>query len=281
MGSEFSATFVGRLVTSLIQRVGPAMLGDNLDLLLKAVLSKLTGARTLSVIQSLVMVYAQLFHSQLDAVLQFLSNVPGPTGNSALHFVMTEWVSKHSNFYGSYETKVSTTALAKVLQHGVSNNDNRLNEIMVQGDQIHSEARVTRSSRRTEQWTQIPLLAKLFKLLVSDINDIIEEAQDEADSGDEDDDDEFEDDSQESDSSLTPNGKGMNLADLLAPAEDYLDEEVEEDDPDCKADPIYSLDMKQYLVTFIREFTVQPYFSHFTPHLNPSEQETIRSILAM
>ena len=51
VGSEFSATFVGRLVTSLIQRVGPAMLGDSLDLLLKAVLSKLTGARTLSVIQ--------------------------------------------------------------------------------------------------------------------------------------------------------------------------------------------------------------------------------------
>ena len=51
VGSEFSATFVGRLVTSLIQRVGPAMLGDSLDRLLKAVLSKLTGARTLSVIQ--------------------------------------------------------------------------------------------------------------------------------------------------------------------------------------------------------------------------------------
>ena len=175
---------------------------------------------------------------------------------------------------------MSTTALAKVLQHGVSSNDNRLNEIMVQGDQIHSETRVTRSSRRNEQWTQVPLLAKLFKLLVNEINNIIEEAHDEV-SDDDDDDDEFEDDSQESDSSLTPNGKGMNLADLLAPAEDYLDEDVEEDDPDCKADPIYSLDMKQYLVTFIREFTAQPYFSHFTPHLNASEQETIKSIVAM
>ena len=174
---------------------------------------------------------------------------------------------------------MSTTALAKVLQHGVSSNDNRLNEIMVQGDQIHSETRVTRSARRNEQWTQVPLLAKLFKLLVNEINNIIEEAHDEV--SDDDDDDEFEDDSQESDSSLTPNGKGMNLADLLAPAEDYLDEDVEEDDPDCKADPIYSLDMKQYLVTFIREFTAQPYFSHFTPHLNAGEQETIKSIVAM
>ena len=106
VGSEFSATFVGRLVTTLIQKIGPNMLGDNLDLLLKAVLSKLMGSRTLSVIQSLIMVYAQLFHTQLEPVLQFLSNVPGPTGNSALHFVMSEWVSKHPNFYGSYETKV-------------------------------------------------------------------------------------------------------------------------------------------------------------------------------
>ena len=40
--------------------------------------------------------------------------------------------------------QVSTAALAKILQHGVSNNDNRLNEIVVQGDQIHSEGRVTR-----------------------------------------------------------------------------------------------------------------------------------------
>jgi hypothetical protein len=49
-GSEFTATFVGRLVTTLIQKTGDR-LGDNLDLLLKAVLSKLRGSETLSVIQ--------------------------------------------------------------------------------------------------------------------------------------------------------------------------------------------------------------------------------------
>ena len=178
--------------------------------------------------------------------------------------------------------QVSTTALAKLLQHGVSNNDNRLNEIVVQGDQIHSETRVTRSSRRQEQWTQVPLLAKLFKLLVNEMNEIIEEVNDEVDSCDEeDDDDEFEDDSQESDCSQTAaNGKGIDLHELLAPAEDYLEED-EEEDPDSKADPIYALDMRQYLVTYIREFSSQPCFTHFSPHLNPSEQETIRTIMAM
>lgn len=49
-GSEFTATFVGRLVTTLIQKTGDR-LGEHLELLLKAVLSKLQGSQTLSVIQ--------------------------------------------------------------------------------------------------------------------------------------------------------------------------------------------------------------------------------------
>ena len=107
VGSEFSATFVGRLVTTLIQQMG-SRLGDQLDMLLKAVLSKLQGAQTLTVAQSLIMVYAQLVHSQLEAVLAFLSSVPGPTGASALQFVLGEWVGKQQQFFGCYESKVSS-----------------------------------------------------------------------------------------------------------------------------------------------------------------------------
>ena len=58
--------------------------------------------------QSLLMVYAQLMHSQLGAVLHFLCSVPGPTGQSALHFVLTEWLSRQHVFYGAYENKVRT-----------------------------------------------------------------------------------------------------------------------------------------------------------------------------
>ena len=64
--------------------------------------------------------------SQLSAVLNFLCSVPGPSGEPALHFVMTEWVVRQHVFYGSYEKKVSIIALAKLLQHGVMNNDTRL-----------------------------------------------------------------------------------------------------------------------------------------------------------
>jgi hypothetical protein len=282
VGSEFSATFVGRLVTCLIQRTGDR-LGDNLDHLLKAVLSKLRGAETLSVIQSLVLVYAQLIHSRLDGVLTFLSSVPGPTGNSALHFVMTEWVTRQHLFYGAYETKVSLTALAKLLQHGVNNNDDRLNEITVKGDQIFSEngRPRTRSAKVAvpDQWTQVPLLAKLLKLMVAELSSMMEAAADddyeEDDSGDE-------YDSQDSDAeNCLNNSGGIDLSKLLDPGRDnngydeFLDDE---EDPDALSDPLYSINLKQYLVSFLTDFIRQPCFQHFTPHLNMMEQKTLQQL---
>ena len=52
--SEFTATFVGRLVSILISKLGQN-LGENLDLMLRAVLSKMQQAETLSVLQVQIM----------------------------------------------------------------------------------------------------------------------------------------------------------------------------------------------------------------------------------
>jgi hypothetical protein len=133
--SEFTATFVGRLITTLIRKAGNS-LGENLDLLLKAVLSKMQRTETPTVMQSLLMIYAHLINSEFDAVLNFLSTVPGPTGESALVFVLTEWMNKQQLFFGNYDRKVATIALCKVLEYGVTHDDSRLNEITVEGDLI-------------------------------------------------------------------------------------------------------------------------------------------------
>lgn len=76
--SESSSAFVGRLVSTLFNRAGSHLGPDNVDLILRAVLSKLQGAGSLVSAQSLIMVYAQLIHTQMEAVLNFLSSVPGP-----------------------------------------------------------------------------------------------------------------------------------------------------------------------------------------------------------
>ena len=56
--------------------------------------------------QSLVMVFAQLINTQIEAVLEFLTNVPDPMGKPALEFVLREWCSRQHLFFGSYERKV-------------------------------------------------------------------------------------------------------------------------------------------------------------------------------
>lgn len=48
--SEFTAAFVGRLVSTLIARAG-SQLADQLDQILRAILSKMQQAETLSVMQ--------------------------------------------------------------------------------------------------------------------------------------------------------------------------------------------------------------------------------------
>ncbi|XP_072419609.1 importin-9 [Chiloscyllium punctatum] len=288
--SEYTAAFVGRLVSTLISKAG-SQLGDNLDQILRAILSKMQQAETLSVMQSLIMVFAHLVHNQLEPLLEFLCSLPGPTGKPALEFVMSEWTSRQPLFYGQYEGKVSTVAMCKLLQHGINTDDKRLRDIMVKGEEIFNadEGIRTRSkaAKNPERWTNIPLLVKLFKLLIGELSSVMEANisrqstaadwhQDEINDMWEDQDD---DDDEEDDDGLA----GQLLSDLLSPGvgvrydDDYYDEDVE-DDPDTLKDPLYQVDLQAYLTDYLRQFAQQPCYTPFSNHLNEKEKRVLRSI---
>ncbi len=103
--SENSCSFIGKLINTVMRYMSHA-LGDNLDLILKAVLSKMQSSKVLLVQQSLIVVFAHLIHAKMDNVLTFLTNIPGPTGRPVLEFLLTEWVSKQNSFVGPYECKI-------------------------------------------------------------------------------------------------------------------------------------------------------------------------------
>uniref|UniRef100_A0A8C2H7K9 Importin 9 n=1 Tax=Cyprinus carpio TaxID=7962 RepID=A0A8C2H7K9_CYPCA len=214
--SEFTAAFVGRMVSTLIARAG-TQLADQLDQILRAILSKMQQAETLSVMQSLIMVFAHLVHSQLDPLLEFLCSLPGPTGKPALEFVMAEWMSRQHLFYGQYEGKVSAVALCKLLQHGLNTNDKRLQDIVVKGEEIFNpdEGICTRSksAKNPQRWTNIPLLVKIFKLIVNELSSVVE-----------------------------ANANRANPADWSQDDDYYEDDD--EDDPDALKDPIYQIDLQ-------------------------------------
>jgi hypothetical protein len=276
--SEFSASLVGKLVTTLIMRTGDR-LGEQLELLLRAVLSKLRSADTLSVIQNLCMVYAHLINTQMEAALNFLDSVPGPTGQSALNFVMTEWVSRQQCFFGVFDRKVSNIALCKLLHHGVSSNDTRLATIEVKGEPIFDpnapqpqQGMMTRSraTKVPEQWTRIPLLVKIFKLLIHELSSYdLEEYEDVTDeSGD----DEVES-TGAGDHLNGGGGKGSLGDDMFFDGETGADL----DDPEIMNDPIYSMELDVYLKEYLKEFSRLGFYPQFTQHLNPQEAKVLEA----
>ncbi|XP_075967131.1 importin-9 [Anarhichas minor] len=286
--SEFTAAFVGRLVSTLISRAG-TQLGEQLDQILRAILSKMQQAETLSVMQSLIMVFAHLVHSQLEPLLEFLCSLPGPTGKPALEFVMTEWMSRQHLFYGQYEGKVSTVALCKLLQHGLNTDDKRLQDIVVKGEEIYSPEDGIRtrskSAKNPERWTNIPLLVKLFKLIINELSTVVEANASRANAADWsqdssgmwEQDEEGGDDEEEEDEGLS----GQLLSDLISSKkydDDYYEDDDDDDDQDAVKDPIYQIDLQAYLTDFLTQFAQQPCYSMFSGHLTTVERHTLESI---
>lgn len=130
MLNEHTATFVGRLVVTIVSKAGN-YLGENVNLLLKAVISKMQLVEALSVTMSLVTTFAHLFVTQMEAVMNFLSSVPGPTGEPAMQFVLSVWLPRQASFYGTYERKISTMALCKIFEYGITSNDSRITTITI------------------------------------------------------------------------------------------------------------------------------------------------------
>lgn len=162
MSNEFTAAFVGRLVITIVSKAGN-YLGENIHLLLKAVISKMQLVESLSVIMSLVVTFAHLVVTQMEAVLNFLSTVPGPTGEPAMQFVLSHWLTRQQMFYGTYERKISTMALCKLFEHGVTTHDARLTSVKIRdlvevaspGAMSKPRTRLSSASMQ-QQWVDVP-----------------------------------------------------------------------------------------------------------------------------
>lgn len=101
---EKAAGSIGKLIITLIMKTGN-LLREQIDVILKSVLSKLQRVSTLPIFWNLIIIFAYLFLTQMDAVINFLLTVPGPEGNSALEFVLTQWCNRLHLFYGYFTDK--------------------------------------------------------------------------------------------------------------------------------------------------------------------------------
>ncbi|CAF0841637.1 unnamed protein product [Rotaria sp. Silwood1] len=302
---ENCCTFIGKLIRGFIREINktnqPSLLGDTLGQILKAVLAKLQSSQVLSVQQSLIVVFAHLIQNNLNDVVNFLTSTPGPQGSSAFDFVMYEWVTKQHLFSGPYDIKVSIIALTGLLEYAMTNNDIRFQTLIVPGDQIiyhqsgQSISHRTRSktSKQPEQWTRVPLVVKLFKILVLELQNQIntrKELEEDANFNDDDDDDDDGDDGNNEEKDIDE----INEPNLLKSTDDeatkYLErydnllddvfdfEFFQEKDPDAFNDPLMQVDLLDYLKERLHLFARHSWFAIFQQHLNVIERNALQKI---
>eukprot|EP01114_Cavostelium_apophysatum_P021316 TRINITY_DN7402_c0_g1_i1.p1 TRINITY_DN7402_c0_g1~~TRINITY_DN7402_c0_g1_i1.p1 ORF type:complete len:1045 (+),score=264.94 TRINITY_DN7402_c0_g1_i1:38-3136(+) len=248
--NDYSVYNAGYLISAVITKMS-THLGTFLQTLLQAVLQRLETAQLPVLIQSLILVFERLVHTHPTDVINFLSSVQMPQHQTtALNYVIGQWVKWHIDFSGSSNSKLSLVALAKIFHM----NDPRLQNIQVPGDPIVEVQGkiVTRSmSKKGEQWTSLPLRAKIFQLMAREYAIIDEQAKyDEEGDGDDDDDDEGEKDFKDYVQGL---GQAKFVdADLLYNDEsDIEDDDEEEEDPNVADDPIRTIDLKSFIEEFV------------------------------
>lgn len=101
---EMACTNVGRVIMILIIKACPSQ--DTVHHWLKAILSKMQRVENAYVWESLLSVFCYLFYRDTDATVSFLMAIPGPTGVSALEFVLSEWLYRECTFSGFYERRM-------------------------------------------------------------------------------------------------------------------------------------------------------------------------------
>lgn len=163
----------------------------------------------------------------LIAVLDFLKSV------NATEFYFNILSDKYPEFFGFLERKIATIALTKVLDHTIETSDQNLLSMQVQGDEIFSEQRVSRSAAKNnpKKYQMLPLPVKIYKLLVSEYDSQLEKKQgrlniSQMDEFEESFDDEDEDEA--GDDLLNYLGEGV---DFLDDADDLYDEVELRDNP--------------------------------------------------
>ncbi|CAG8541978.1 14752_t:CDS:10 [Acaulospora morrowiae] len=280
-----SATFLGDLVIKLIKKAGDKLLPVLPDLL-KAVATKLEGARTATFIQSLVLIFAHVLINQQSTVIDFLANL-NINGRNGVEVLLNTWFENHDSFHGYYSIRVSAIALSKLFLLC----DPRIENLQVKGDLIvtRSSRIMTRSRSRQSpnQYTYVSANTKIIKLLLSDLqnspdgdnprrSELDELLEEEEAIETEDEDDEWED---------------VEEPSPFAPSEDYIilseyankqrDLEVLEDESDVTDDPIYNTNLKEYVMEFFRHCAAQNInnFAQICSNLNQEEQHKLQYII--
>ncbi|KAE8663903.1 ARM repeat superfamily protein isoform 4 [Hibiscus syriacus] len=271
--------FVGSYILQLILHL-PSQMGQHIQNLIVALVRRMQSASIAGLRSSLLLIFARLIHLSVPNVEQFINlllTIPAEGYQNAFVYVMSEWTKQQGKFLftfprlarireiqGAYQIKVTTSALALLL----STKHPELTNINVQGHLIKSMSGITTRSKAKsapDQWTIMPLPAKILALLADALIEIQEQAQDaEDENSNPDSDSDWEEihgdmdadkDLLSSAAAAAPFGKsGYEHLEVMAKVYNENQEDDYEDDTLNVADPLNEINLANYLTDFLSKF---------------------------
>ncbi|KAJ8548086.1 hypothetical protein K7X08_021322 [Anisodus acutangulus] len=281
------ALFVGSYILQLILHL-PSQMAQHIRDLVAALVRRMQSCKTSGLRSSLLVIFARLVHMSAPHVEQFIEllvSIPAEGHPNSFTYLMIEWTKQQGEIQGAYQIKVTTTALALLL----STKHVELGKLNVQGYLIQYTAGITtRSKAKTapDQWTSMPLPAKILALLADALIEIQEQV---LVGGDEDSDwEEVQEGDVDTDealilsSSAIPCGRpSHDYLDAMAKAFDEDQDDGDDDDLLSGADPLNEINLVNYLVDFLKKFSHSDgaIFSHLLQSLTKSQQDAIQMVL--
>ncbi|KAI3467172.1 hypothetical protein Pfo_023835 [Paulownia fortunei] len=278
--------FVGSYILQLILHL-PSQMAQHIRDLVTALTRRMQSSQIAGLKSSLLLIFARLVHMSVPHVEQFIDllvSIPAEGHRNSFAYLMFEWTRQQGEVQGAYQIKITTTALALLLltRHA------ELGNINVQGHLIKSEAGITTRSRAKiipDQWTVMPLPAKILAILA----DALLEIQEQVDG-----------DNEDSDWEEVQNGDAGDNEDFLysadaashnRPTYKYLDamakafNEDQEDDYEDEllsgADPLNEISLVNYLFESLAKFSEsdRPFFEQLFQSLTKPQQNAIELVL--
>lgn len=279
--------FVGSYILQLILHL-PSQMAPHIKDLVAALVRRLQSSKIAGLRSSLLLIFARLVHISIPHVEQFIDlliSVPAEGHDNSFVYVMSEWTKQQGEIQGSYQIKVTTTALALLL----STRHIELGKITVQGHLIKSTAGITTRSKAKlapDQWTSMSLPAKILALLTDALIEIQEQV---LGGGDEDSDwEEAQAGDAEADQDLlysvgdtSYSRPSYGYLDAMAKAIDEDEVDGDEDESLHSADPLNEINLANYLFDFIVKFsqTDRLLFDHLCQSLTKAQQNAVQMVL--
>ncbi|WJX57867.1 uridine/cytidine kinase [Trifolium repens] len=275
--------FVGSYILQLILHL-PSQMAVHIHDLVAALVRRMQSAQISSLRSSLLVVFARLVHMSVPNVGQFIDlliSIPAEGHNNSFAYVMSEWAKQQGEIQGAYQIKVTTSALALLL----NSKHSELEKIQVQGHLVKSATGITTRSKAKstpDQWVMLPLPTKIVALLA----DALTEIQEQVFAGEDEDSDweEVQTDGLDNDkeflSSVSALGK-PSYEHLEAMAKVFNEDDQYEDNLLYVADPLNQINLVNYLVDFFANFSQsdRQLLDHICKSLTQPQQNAIKLVL--